>query len=147
MIFDHIGLVTADLSRGRQFLASTLEVTLWTEEFQDPGIGVIVQFGKSEAAGAPWYELITPLGDQSPVAAALRSGKNILNHVAYLVEDIEQSGKKLRENRCFPVDAPKPAVAYGGQRVQFFVSPLRFMIEIIEAAEHKHKILRDELGD
>jgi methylmalonyl-CoA/ethylmalonyl-CoA epimerase len=44
----------------------------------------------------------------------------------------------LRAQGCCPAGAPQPAVAYGGRRVQFFVSPLRFVIELIEKPDHMH---------
>jgi methylmalonyl-CoA/ethylmalonyl-CoA epimerase len=137
--FDHIGIVTANLSVGREFLKNTLSVTRWTQEFHDAGIGVTVQFGKVEDESGPWYELVTPLGDQSPVAATVRSGKNILNHLAYLVASIDVTAAAMCKNRCFPIAAPQSAVAYGGRRVQFFVSPLNFIIELIESPCHRHK--------
>lgn len=139
MRFDHIGVAAPDLSYGRDFLKTTLNITRWTEEYVDPGIGVIVQFGRAEDGSGPWYELVAPHGDRSPVAAAIKAGKNILNHVAYFVDNIEEAGAKLRENRCFPASEAMPAVAYRGQRVQFFISPMKFMIELIEGPDPKEE--------
>jgi methylmalonyl-CoA/ethylmalonyl-CoA epimerase len=134
--FDHLGLVVKDMAEGREFLQSTIGIDRWTEVFEDPVIGVYVQFGRTEEG--PCYELIAPLGDQSPVTNAMKSGKNILNHVAYLVSNLEAEGEKLRDKGCGATSEPKPAVAYGGARVQFWISPLRFMIELIEAPGHQH---------
>lgn len=135
--FDHIGVAARDLARGRQFLQCTLNITRWTGEYVDPGIGVIVQFGQAGNGSGPWYELIAPYGNASPVAAAIKSGKNILNHVAYFVDNLEEAGAHLREQRCFPASEAQPAVAYRGRRVQFFVTPLKFMIELIEGPDPK----------
>ncbi len=137
MRFDHIGVAVPNLLSGREFLRSTLSITHWTEEFVDSSIGVRVQFGKADDDSGPWYELVAPHGDRSPVSAAIKTGKNILNHVAYFVDDIAEAGAKLRQNRCFPVSEPMPAVAYRGQKVQFFISPMKFMIELIEGADPK----------
>jgi methylmalonyl-CoA/ethylmalonyl-CoA epimerase len=134
--FDHVGLVVSEIEAGRRFLADAFQIEDWTDVFADPGIGVYVQFGWAE--GGPCYELIAPLGENSPVSTALKSNKNILNHVAYLVKDIAVEGDKLRALGSMPVGAPQPAVAYGGSDVQFFISPLRFMIELIEAPRHRH---------
>ena len=95
---------------------------------------VCVQFGK-DSSGIQ-YELIAPLTDSSPVATSLRQGKNILNHVAYLVPSLDEHATKLREVGCLPVDPPKPAVAFEGARIQFFFSPLRYLLELIEDAAH-----------
>jgi methylmalonyl-CoA/ethylmalonyl-CoA epimerase len=136
MKFDHIGLVVEDLAAARAFLETTLAITEWTPITHDELLGVSVQFGRSETH--PVIELISPLGPTSPIAAALRGSKSILNHLAYTVEDLPQSAQLLLDQGCRPAGEPKPALAYQGARVQFFVSPLRFLIELIEAPNHTH---------
>lgn len=136
MLFDHIGVIVADIEAGREFLTKAFQIDEWTEVFTDPGIRVYVQFGR--AANGPCYELIAPLNETSPVSGALRGSKNILAHTAYLVEDIEQAAANLRELGSVPAGAAQPAVAYGDNKVQFFITPLRFMVELIEAPKHEH---------
>ncbi|ADV84269.1 VOC family protein [Terriglobus saanensis] len=136
--FDHLGLVTSDLVTARAHLSITLGIQAWSQVFDDPGIGVSVQFGIGNN-GSPVFELIAPLGETSPVAQALKQSRNILNHIAYLVPNLESAADHLRTQGCFPTGDPMPAVAYGGQRVQFFLSPLRFMMELIEAPAHQHR--------
>jgi hypothetical protein len=46
--------------------------------------------------------------------------------------------EQLRAQGCVAAGEARPAVAYGGQRVQFWISPLKFMIELVEAPEHRH---------
>ena len=130
--FDHIGLVVGDLAAGRESLGSTLDVSHWTEIFEDAGIGVLVQFGRGETG--PCYELIAPFGKTSPIAGSLRGGRNILNHVAYLVTDLNVEAARMLEQGCISTGAAQPAVAYGGRRIQFWMSPLRFLVELIEAS-------------
>lgn len=134
--FDHIGVAVSDIAEGRELVAAMLQVNRWTEVFKDPGIGVYVQFGIG--ATGPCFELIAPLDESSPISGALKSGRGILNHVAYLVKDLRQSSEALRDLGCFPVSEPQPAVAYGGRNVHFLQSPLRFLIELIEAPDHRH---------
>jgi catechol 2,3-dioxygenase-like lactoylglutathione lyase family enzyme len=136
MTFDHIGLVVEDLAQGRHFLETTLAIAAWTPITHDEHLGVSVQFGRSGTT--PTIELIAPLGPSSPVVAALRGSKSILNHLAYRVENLTQAAEDLRKNGCIATGEPKPALAYRGAPVQFFVSPLRFLIELIEAPEHVH---------
>jgi methylmalonyl-CoA/ethylmalonyl-CoA epimerase len=135
--FDHIGLVVAEIAVGRAFLAGSLGVDRWTEVVEDAVLGVSVQFGAGP--DGPCYELVAPFGENSPVAGALRGSKNILNHVAYRTADLEASGARLRAQGCQATGCPKPALAYGGRKVQFWVSPLRFIIELVEAPEHEHR--------
>jgi methylmalonyl-CoA/ethylmalonyl-CoA epimerase len=137
--FDHLGVVVSDLAVGRSHFRSVFGVEVWTDEFVDPVNGVHVQFGLD--GGGICYELIAPLGLESPVAGALRTGCRILNHVAYLTDHLEASAAELRANRYSPTGNPKPGIAYGGRRIQFFVSPLGFIVELIEAPEHKHRFL------
>jgi methylmalonyl-CoA/ethylmalonyl-CoA epimerase len=140
---DHIGLIVPDLATGRNFLTSTLGITRWTPITDDPVLHVSVQFGA--APGHPLtYELIAPFGEHSPIATALRSGKNILNHLAYLTPSLEASGDHLRQSGCYPTGDPLPALAYQGRRVQFWISPLRFIIELIEKPGHIHPFIEPE---
>jgi methylmalonyl-CoA/ethylmalonyl-CoA epimerase len=134
--FDHIGLVVSDMAEGRTFLEDMFGIDRWTKVFEDPGIGVYVQFGS--AAEGPCYELISPLGEASPVATALKRGINILNHVAYLTEDLDADANRLQALGSMITGPAKPAVAYGGARVQFWITPQRFMVELIEAPGHEH---------
>ena len=135
--FDHLGVIVPDISAGRDFLQRSLGVSRWGPLFEDEALGVNVQFGTS--GDGLVYELVAPRSNTSPISNGLRSGKHILNHVAYRTADIAASGAVLLEQGCFAVGDPKPAVAYGQRCVQFFISPLRFVIELVEAPEHRHE--------
>lgn len=137
--FDHLGLVVKSLGKGRKALAEALAIRDWTEEFRDPVNGVLVQFGRDPAGVV--YELLEPLDENSPVYNSLVTGKAILNHVAYRVTDLHAQAERMRSAGCMPTSEPKPAVAYGGRRIQFFVTPLRLVIELIEAPDHVHNYL------
>lgn len=136
LVFDHLGLVVSDLAQAREHLTATLDISRWSEIFHDELIGVSVQFGSG--GNSPRFELVSPLGDTSPIARSLLQGRNILNHIAYLTHDIAACAEHLRQQGCFPAGDAQPAVAYGGRPVQFFMSPLRFIIEVIEAPGHQH---------
>jgi methylmalonyl-CoA/ethylmalonyl-CoA epimerase len=139
MRFDHLGLVVRTLRKGRAGLAALVRADAWTAEFEDPVNGVICQFGRDRAGVV--YELLQPLGPDSPVAAALTERRAILNHVAYLVDDLAAAGRQLTDEGCAPTSQPKPAVAYGGRPIQFFVTPVNFIVELIEAPLHSHVFL------
>jgi methylmalonyl-CoA/ethylmalonyl-CoA epimerase len=68
----------------------------------------------------------------------LKRGINILNHVAYLTDDLDRDAAMLQEKGAVMAGPPKPAVAYGGARVQFWITSQRFMVELIEAPQHEH---------
>jgi methylmalonyl-CoA/ethylmalonyl-CoA epimerase len=134
MRFDHIGLFVSDLSHGRERLASLLPVVRFTDEIDDPLLRVRIQFC-IDASGIR-YELVAPLGEKNPVSNVLASGKNILNHVAYRVQPFEAAMDSVRQQGGIPLGAPAPAVAFGGAKVVFFLTSLRFILELIEENGH-----------
>lgn len=129
--FDHLGVVVKRLARGRRSLEACLGITQWGAEIIDPLNGVTLQFGRDRAGVV--YELLEPYGDESPVALALETKRALLNHVAYRVRDLALAAKVMREGGAMPTSDPKPAIAYGGNRVQFFVNGAGFIVELIEA--------------
>ncbi len=153
MLFDHIGFVVRDLVAGRETLRDGLGVAEWTEAFRDPVNDVIVQFGRASVGHshtpadpvAICYELIMPLSAASPVTAALARGVNLLNHVAYRVAALATEADRLEDAGFLVLGPPKPAVAYGGKPIQFFLSRTRLMIELIEAPDHEHPYGAPEL--
>jgi methylmalonyl-CoA/ethylmalonyl-CoA epimerase len=136
MDFDHIGIVVRTLAAGRAHLGRLLPIAAWTAEFADPVNRVCVQFGRDRSGIC--YEAVAPLGDSSPALGALKPGGQVLNHLAYRVPELAEAARHLREGGCFPVGPANPAVAYRGCLIQFFVTPLRFLIEVIEAPQHQH---------
>ena len=134
--FDHLGLVVKRLTKGRERMSALLRISDWTAPIEDIVNGVRLQFGRDPAGVV--YELLEPLGEHSPVYSALRSGTAILNHVAYRVPDLAAGAAHLASAGAARVSNPKPAIAYGGRPIQFFVTPLRFIIELIEAPDHVH---------
>ncbi len=130
LIFDHVGIAVKTIEQGQGILKSLLQIKKWTEVFEDPIQRVNVQFGLDLSGIC--YELVAPTGPDSPIANAIAKKSNILNHLAYRTPDIVACGKELRTARYFPSSQPAPAVAYGGRLIQFFMSPLNMIVEIIE---------------
>ena len=111
-------------------METILHVTNWTEPVDDPIQKVTVQFGTDESGVR--YELVAPCGENNPVEPLLALSKNILNHVAYLVDDLDTEIKRLQDERCILVGGPSPAKAFDNRRIAFLYTPLRFVIELIE---------------
>ncbi|HLJ19863.1 MAG TPA: VOC family protein [Stellaceae bacterium] len=130
MIFDHIGLFVRDIEAGRRQLSALLPIERWTEAVDDPLMKVRVQFGV-DGSGIR-YELVAPFGEPNPVARVLDEGKTVLNHVAYRCADFESSCAMLRREGAMPLGRPQPASAFGGARVAFYLTPLRFIVELVE---------------
>jgi len=130
--FDHIGVFVPTLDVGREQVAALLPITHFTDPVDDELLRVSVQFGVDESGVR--YELVAPFGSETPVDTVLKSGKNILNHVAYRVTDLDAQISRLRAEGAIPLSAPQPAVAFNSSRVIFFLTPLRFIIELIESS-------------
>jgi methylmalonyl-CoA/ethylmalonyl-CoA epimerase len=128
--FDHIGLFVADLETGRQKLSALLPIVYESIPIDDAGLKVRIQFC-TDSSGIR-YELVAPFGEGNPVSGVLESGRTILNHVAYLVVDLKAETARLRRQGAIPIGPAKPAIAFNGRLVMFFLTPLRFIIELIE---------------
>jgi len=132
MRFDHIGIFVGDLEGARAKIESVLPVHTWGSVFDDRGLNVRVCFGEDDAGLR--YELVAPLGSPNPVSGVLKSERNILNHVAYRVDDLDLAAAAFRATGAVPTGPAKPALAFAGARVMFFLTNLGFMIELIEHA-------------
>lgn len=130
MIFDHIGIFVPDLASGRSRMQQFLPIDRWSQPVDDPLLRVSLQFGY-EASGIR-YEIVAPFGPDDPVTPLLKTGHALLNHVAYRVSDLDAALIRLRQAGGLPVAPPKPALAFGGRRVAFMLTPLRFILELIE---------------
>jgi methylmalonyl-CoA/ethylmalonyl-CoA epimerase len=137
MKFDHVGVTTTGLAVGRALLEGSIGVRAWTAEFRDEINEVWVQFGRCDAGMC--YELVAPLSPLSPITRVLSRKINVLNHLAYLVEDLPAAAGRLLAMEFVPVAPARPAIAYDGALIQFFVSQSRLMIELIEALGHQHR--------
>ncbi len=130
MIFDHIGIFVKDIDHGSDELKSYFNIIYESESFRDAKLKVIVKFLYDESNIC--YEVVAPLGEDNPVEMVLSSGKNILNHLAYKSDNLEKDIERLREKGAIPITKPEPAIAFNGARVIFLLTPLRFIIELIE---------------
>jgi methylmalonyl-CoA/ethylmalonyl-CoA epimerase len=137
--FDHLGVVVPDLAAGRFLLRQSLGIRRWTPEFEERLQDVYVQFGQCPSGMC--YELIAPRSPASPVSRALKARVNTLNHVAYLVEDLAREAARLGQAAFVPVSAAKPGAVFGNRPIQFFVSPGRLMLELIEAPDYRHAFI------
>ncbi len=68
-------------------------------------------------------ELVTPFDDQAGVLTGVLAQRLKMYHIAYLVPDLMQALKSLKEQRAKLVVNPSPAVAFNGRSVAFLVLP------------------------
>jgi methylmalonyl-CoA/ethylmalonyl-CoA epimerase len=138
LMFDHIGIVTSDTDHACRQFGSTIGAVEISERFDDSALGVSVQFIRDRAGIV--YEMISPLGEKSPVAKALATKTNILNQICYRTASIAEAAAELRELGNMPLGPAKPALAFDGALVQFFFCRLGFVIELIEIQAYKREI-------
>ena len=130
MKFDHIGVFVKSLSVGRKYLTEIVQIKSWSDPINDEIQGVSVQFGYDESGIC--YELVAPNAKINPVDKLLSQGKNIINHVGYKVNNIENEILRLQNLNCILVSGPTPAIAFNNKKIAFLYTPLKFIIELIE---------------
>jgi len=130
MIFDHIGIFVKSISFGRRRLKKILDIVSVSKEIKDKKLGVIVQFlyDKNNIC----YEIVAPYKKNNPVDNIIKSKKNILNHIAYKVENIKKKIKILQKENCIQISKVKPAVAFNNAKVVFFLTSIGIILELIE---------------
>ena len=130
MEFNHIGIFVKTLENGRDELDKLFGIKKWYEPIIDDVQGVKVQFGYDSCGIC--YELVAPHSKINPVDNVLSQGKNILNHVAYKVDNIEEAIKRLQNLNNILITGPIKAKAFDNKRIAFLFTKLRFIIELIE---------------
>jgi len=131
-MFHHIGIFVKNIESGKKHLANITQISKVSDLIIDENIGVKIVF--IEDKDKITYELVAPYGKNNPVSNVLKSRKNILNHLAFTTNQFEQDILKLRNKGFVPIGKPQPAKAFKGARVVFFLTPLGFIYELIEAA-------------
>lgn len=140
LMFDHIGIVVRDIDLAMPGFCASFNVAEATSRFDDERLTVSVRFFRDSSGMT--YELIAPLGEHSVVAGVLKRGTNIVNQIAYRTPSLSRQGGQLAGLGFLALSEPQPAVAFSGARVQFFMSPLGFVVELIEINGWAHKFFR-----
>jgi methylmalonyl-CoA/ethylmalonyl-CoA epimerase len=130
VVFHHVGIFVSDIAHAQRELGRTLPIREWAEVIADNILRVKVCFGVDHSGLR--YELVAPHGEPNPVSKVLESRRNILNHTAYAVTDLQTASQTLRAAGSVPIGPPKPAAAFGGAPVMFFLTSLGFIVELIE---------------
>ena len=93
---NHVAIAVPDIEKSVKFYKEVLKAECSEIEPQ-PDHGVSTVF--VNVGGASKIELITPLGDSSPIDAFLSKNKSGgLHHICIDVDDIEEAVKSLRAN-------------------------------------------------
>ena len=131
MRLHHVAYVTKDSQAKAQLLADLLGLRQAAEVVVDHDQGVRVLF--VDTGSAVQIELLEPLGPDSPVQGALRSGRG-LYHLCFETDDLDRCLAELeRSGEAKVVKAPTPAPAIGNRRVAFVVTSDGDLIELLES--------------
>ncbi len=134
--FHHVGLAVPDIDSSRAFFERTLGANVESEVFHDPLQGVRIQFIQ---AGGLRIELLAPAAAPCPLDGILKRGVG-LYHAGYETVEFDEKVRSIGASGMSLVSPPKPAVAFGGRRVAFFMGR-GLIIELIEGiAEQVNRI-------
>lgn len=130
MKFHHIGIFVSSLKKGEKFFIENIDIKKKGNTIIDKNLKVRVKFLYDNKNIC--YELIAPFGRKNPVSKILKQRYNIINHIAYKTKSFEKTIRLMRNKKNFaPISEPTFAKAFKS-RVIFFLTPLNFIVEIIE---------------
>lgn len=127
----HVGIVVDTIPKHRDFYVNSLGYCEQTGVIHDPLQSAYIQFFM--VPGADHYlELVAPDGPESKLWNASRR-RQPLNHLGYLVADLEAACDELIARGGRQLQAPVPAIAFDLRRIAWvIVLPDRLLLELIE---------------
>jgi methylmalonyl-CoA/ethylmalonyl-CoA epimerase len=126
----HVGFVVANIEACAPGISRALLAEWDNEIFADPLQRVRVTFLKGGAHN-PLFELVEPLGQNSPVFRFLDAGGG-LHHLCYEVSSISEHLDRIRAAGGVIVSRAKPAVAFGGRPIAWALSRERLLLEFLQ---------------
>jgi len=128
MKIHHVGLAVKSLSEGCAYLEN-LGAKVISSPCQDDQQKAKVQFVN---LGGLVLELIEPISPDSPVMNSVKTNRR-LYHLCYEVENFDELVSAWQKKECVMVSSPKPAEAFQGKRVAFFLTRQGDLFEFLEA--------------
>jgi methylmalonyl-CoA/ethylmalonyl-CoA epimerase len=129
--FHHIGIAVENLGEAIPAYKRLFGYELVSGPFDDPVQNVSVCFLSRGEADAQ-LELVAPLGPNSPVDRVLKKGGGTY-HICYEVANIQAAIEHLREQNCFLVSGPVPAVAFAMREIAWLMTDVNLLVELVQA--------------
>jgi len=126
----HMGFVVADIVATMPAFVRSMAGEWDGQIFEDPLQKVKVAFMTTRPSDAQ-IELVQPVGEKSPVQKFLQQGGG-MHHLCYEVADLEAELAAFRSRGASIASRPKPAVAFGGRRIAWVITPEKFLVELLE---------------
>jgi methylmalonyl-CoA/ethylmalonyl-CoA epimerase len=130
--FLHVGVAVPALEEARSLYETSLGCRLTAGPFEDPLQEARVCFLQPPGGAADRLELIAPLGAGSRVNAFIAKGLGGY-HLCFEAVSFDQTLSELRARGFVLFHPPAPAVAFGGRRIAWLYTPIRQLLEIVEA--------------
>ena len=130
MIFHHLGIFVKSIDKASIILSRDLKAKKASPIIVDKNLQVKVQFFKY--ANNLIFELVEGIGSKNPVKSSLDQNKNLLNHIAYKTNEFDFQMNKLIKKGYIQISKVSNSIAFKGKKIVFFLSPLNFIIELIE---------------
>ena len=131
MKFDHIGIVVKSIEESRAMFERDLPGFSSSKIYLDKEIDVKIQF--IEYLNSNKIELIEPLSKASPIRSVLeKKNSTNIHHLAYSCKNIEKTCNSFRDKGYGFFTKFYHAEAFNGAKVIFLLSPLNFIVELIE---------------
>lgn len=132
---DHVGIAVSDLDAALSLYESSYAMKLvHRETVEEQGVeAVLLDVGENHV------ELLSPLGDETPVGKFLAKKGPGIHHVAYQVTDIDATLAGLSEAGLRLIDS-EPRVGIRGSRVAFLHPSATggVLTEIVEPPQGVH---------
>lgn len=137
MKIHHIGIVVSDISRSLNHYEHTYLAGRVGNIITDPLQEVNVQFllMNSGESSKLYLELIEPIDESSHINSFLKKGGGI-NHICFEVNNIEKAIENFKKDGARLLSEPKPAIAFNGLNICFFINKDMTIIELIENPNH-----------
>jgi methylmalonyl-CoA/ethylmalonyl-CoA epimerase len=129
----HVGVAVPSLDPTTELLSNLFGYRLVSGPFDDPIQKVAVNFLATSGNDAVEIELIAPTSDDSPVTAMLAKKSGGAYHLCFETNDLDAALIRAGNMGCRVLAAPVPAVAFGGRRIAWIVTPSRQLFELVEA--------------
>jgi methylmalonyl-CoA/ethylmalonyl-CoA epimerase len=126
----HVGFVVANIEACAPGMSRALLANWNNEIFTDPLQRVRVTFLEA-GHQSPLFELVEPLGQDSPVFRFLDEGGG-LHHLCYEVSSIPEHLDRIRAAGGVIVSRAKPAVAFGGRPIAWALTREKLLLEFLQ---------------
>jgi methylmalonyl-CoA epimerase len=111
---DHIGIAVRDIRKVSEFYAGTLKLKI-SEPIDVTSQKVKISFME---IGNTKLELIQPWGEDSPVEKFIQKKGEGIHHICFLVDNVEEALRELKEKGVKLVDQ-KPRIGATGKNIAF----------------------------